>query len=286
MSENNPDTSAKAGTLYVVATPIGNLDDLGTRARAILAGVELVLAEDTRHSKKLLAHYGINTSMQALHEHNERAMLKRVLQKLRHGKSVAMISDAGTPLINDPGYILVRGAHDAGIAVRAVPGPSALTAALSIAAMPVDRFSFEGFLPPRQASRQHTMEELSTETRTMVFFEVPHRMRQFATDAEKVFGSDRETAVVKEISKIHETVWRGRLGDLEEWLSSNEPVRGEFVVILAGAAPGAGNMAEALRIMRIVSAKLPPREAAAVAAKITGHSSSKLYDLAKNNKQK
>lgn len=266
--------------MYVVATPIGNLEDLGFRARAVLSSVDLILAEDTRHSKKLLAHYDINNAVQALHAHNEHAMLDRLLRQLGSGKSVAMISDAGTPLISDPGLVLVKGAHDAGMPVRAVPGPSALTAALSTAAMPVGSFCFEGFLPSRQAARRKAMEALATERRTMVFFEAPHRMLAFAADAADIFGAGREVAVVKETSKINETIWRGKLGDLRQWLGKDDMARGEFVALLAGAPEASRDIGDALRVMRIISGKLPPREAAALAARITGCSSRELYEAA------
>ncbi|MGV0005322.1 MAG: 16S rRNA (cytidine(1402)-2'-O)-methyltransferase [Candidatus Porifericomitaceae bacterium WSBS_2022_MAG_OTU9] len=274
----------QSGTLYIVATPIGNLDDLGTRAKDVLTSVDLVLAEDTRHSKKLLLHYGINRAMQPLHEHNERTRVESIVRQLLQGRSVALLSDAGTPLLNDPGFILVAAAHDAAIPVRSVPGPSALTAALSIAAMPTNKFCFEGFLPPRSGARRRALAALVAETRTMVFFEAPHRLRHFAVDAAQAFGAERKVAVVKEISKLHESVWRGSLGELQKWLGTGQPINGEFVVLLAGAQLATSDASEAQRVVRIIAGKLPPREAAVLAAKITGWSSKDLYDMVKATK--
>lgn len=280
-SQISKGAASQAGTLYVVATPIGNLGDLGTRAKDIFTSADLVLAEDTRHSKKLLLHYGINRSMQPLHEHNERSKVESIVRQLQQGKSVALLSDAGTPLLNDPGFMLVVAAHDAAVPVRSVPGPSAVTAALSIAGMPTNKFCFEGFLPPRSGARRRALEALGAEARTMVFFEVPHRLRDFAIDAAQIFDTERKVAVVKEISKIHETVWRGSLGELQQWLNNGQPINGEFVVLLAGAQLTRSDANEAQRVMRIIAEKLQPREAAVMAAKITGWNSKDLYNMMK-----
>ncbi len=192
--------------LYVVATPIGNLEDISYRAVRLLSEVDLIAAEDTRHSRVLLSHYDIATPMQALHEHNEAQVEGRILERIGEGQAIALISDAGTPLISDPGYLLVRAAREAGLPVYAVPGPSAITAALSVAGLPPDRFAFEGFLPTKAAARKKKLQALCHETRTLVFFESSHRIEAAVADMTEIFGGQRLVALCRELTKKFETV--------------------------------------------------------------------------------
>lgn len=259
--------------LYVVATPIGNLEDISQRALRVLAEVDRIAAEDTRWTRKLLQHYGISTPLLALHEHNEERETPALVGHLNAGGSIALVSDAGTPLVSDPGYRLVRAARLAGVRVFTVPGPSALTAALSIAGLPTDRFAFEGFLPARAAGRRKQLEQLASETRTLVFFESSHRIRESLQDMAGVFGEQREAAVCRELTKRFETVLHGTLGSLCDTLDHDEEQRkGEFVVVVAGHA---GALEEpdhdaALRIARCLLEYLPASQAARAAAQITG----------------
>lgn len=220
------------GTLYVVATPIGNLEDLTFRALRVLKEVALVAAEDTRHSRKLFQHYGITTPLTSCHAHNEAAKVESLLTRLQQGESIALISDAGTPAISDPGFVLVRQCRERGIAVAAVPGPSAVTAALSIAGLPVDRFAFEGFLPAKLGARRELLQGLRNEERTLVFYEAPHRLLAALHDIVLKFGAAREIAVARELSKLHEEVFRG---SAEAAIAhfGRERVRGEIVLLVA-----------------------------------------------------
>jgi len=221
--------------LYVVATPIGNLEDISYRAVRILAEVDLVAAEDTRHSAVLLSHYGIRTPMQAVHEHNEEQVTGRILARIADGESIAIISDAGTPLISDPGYRLVRAAREAGLPVYSLPGPSAVTAALSVAGLPTDRFVFEGFLPSKASARKKKLELLSREPGTLVFFESSHRIEVAIADMLEIFGADRIAAVCRELTKKFETVLRAPLAEIANILAEDSnQTRGEFVIVLAG----------------------------------------------------
>ena len=267
--------------LYVVATPIGNLEDMSYRAVRILAEVDLIAAEDTRHSKPLLTHYGIDTPMQALHEHNEEQVTGRLLERILSGAAIALISDAGTPLISDPGYRLVRAAREAGIPVFAVPGPSAVTAALSVAGLPSDRFTFEGFLPAKSAQRKKRLEALQREPRTLVFFESSHRIEASLADMLAVFGSERVAAVCRELSKKFETVLRAPLHSLVEQIAADKnQTRGEFVVIVEGHE---GDQNEALIKAEIMSKALlefmPTSQAARVAARLNDVSRRDIYKL-------
>ena len=267
-----------AGRLYVVATPIGNLGDLSVRAREILQSVSLIAAEDTRHTGVLLKHFGIQTPQVSLHDHNERHRSGGIIERLRQGDSVALVSDAGTPAINDPGFDLVRTAAAAGCEIVAVPGPCAAIAALSIGALPTDRFCFEGFLPARGAARRKRLQSLAAEVRTLVLYEAPHRAREALEDCAAVFGAERNAAVAREITKLHETTYRGSLRELLERAASDENFgRGEIVILIAGApqAPadeegGADGHGGALdRVLKILLAELPLRQAAHFAAQIT-----------------
>ncbi len=268
-------------TLYVVATPIGNLEDMTPRAVRVLSSVDVIAAEDTRHSAKLMRHFGIHTEMIPLHEHNERNQVPKLLERLRGGKSIALISDAGTPLISDPGYPLVHAAHEAGIPVVAIPGASALIAALSVSGLPSDRFIFEGFLPPRSVARQAALERLRAESRTLIFYEAPHRIMECLQDMAEVFGGEREVTIARELTKHYETVRAGTFTALIAWMSRHDEQRlGEFVVLVHGAAradESSGESAEAERVLSILIQELPVSQAAELCARITGASKNQLY---------
>ena len=278
-----------AGRLYVVATPIGNLGDLSVRAREILQSVSLIAAEDTRHTGVLLKHFGIQTPQVSLHDHNERHRSGGIIERLRQGDSVALVSDAGTPAINDPGFDLVRTAAAAGCEILAVPGPCAAIAALSIGGLPTDRFCFEGFLPARGAARRKRLQSLAAEVRTLVLYEAPHRAREALEDCAAVFGAERNAAVAREITKLHETTYRGSLRELLERAGSDADFgRGEIVILIAGAphAPadeegGADGHGGALdRVLKILLAELPLRQAAHLAAQITEARGNEAYKRA------
>jgi len=272
------------GTLYVVATPIGNLGDMTARAVDVLTSVDLIAAEDTRHSAKLMRHFGIHTKMIAVHEHNERDQEAWLLEQLRHGKSIALISDAGTPLISDPGYSLVRAAHAADIRVVPVPGASAAIAALCVSGLPSDRFVFEGFLPPRGPARRAVLERLKSEARSIIFYEAPHRILECLEDMREVFGAEREATVARELTKQFETVRAGTLGELLAWTQRHdEQQKGEFVVLIHGAPralESTEDSAEVERVLGILLEDLPVSQAAELAARITGVSKNRLYKRA------
>ena len=274
-------TQAKnPGRLYVVATPIGNLQDMSPRAVGVLSSVSVIAAEDTRHSKKLLTHFGVGTRLTSLHEHNERSLAGSLVRRLGQGEDVALISDAGTPLISDPGYVLVRKARAAGIDVLSVPGPSALTAALSIAGLPTDRFRFEGFLPAKQAARRQRLEELAGETVTLVFYESSHRIVDSLADMAECLGASREVVVARELTKVFETVRAGALGELCREIGGDaQQQKGEFVVMVQGATTDASTLDEQVRrTLTVLLEELPLKQAAALAAKITGVAKNRLYE--------
>jgi 16S rRNA (cytidine1402-2'-O)-methyltransferase len=259
-----------SGRLYVVATPIGNLEDISQRALRVLAEADVVAAEDTRHSRALLARHGVDRPLLALHEHNEEQQARRLVERLCVGESVALISDAGTPLLSDPGYRLVGLAAEAGIEVVAVPGASAVTAALSISGLPTDRFAFEGFLPARGAARRKALDHLRSETRTLVFFESSHRIADCLQDLAAEFGAERRAAVCREMTKQFETVLRGSLGELRQRVADDpDQRRGEFVLVVAGrdAAPGAA-LPEAVRLARELAPLVGASQAARTAARL------------------
>lgn len=276
------------GTLYVVATPIGNLEDISARALRVLKEVSLIAAEDTRHSSRLLAHFGIQTPLAACHEHNERDEGGRFLGRLQAGESVALISDAGTPLISDPGYHLVCQARAAGIAIVPVPGACALIAALSAAGLPSDRFIFEGFLPAKAAARRARLEVLKEEPRTLIFYEAPHRILESLCDFEGVFGADRRAVLGRELTKTFETLKGLPLGDLRAWVEADSnQQRGECVVLVEGwHAPRDESAvdAESLRVLDLLLAEMPLKRAAAIAAEITGVRKNLLYQAALERK--
>ena len=270
----------ETGVLYIVATPIGNLDDISLRALEILKAVSLIAAEDTRHSRKLLGHYGINARLFALHDHNEQDVTDKLLDMLLGGENVALVSDAGTPLISDPGFYLVRAARQAGIRVIPLPGPSACIAALSVAGLPTDRFVFEGFLPARPVARAQRLHELASELRTLVFYESSHRICASIAAMAETMGHDRQATVARELTKTFETINSGTLAELLAWLQSDSnQQKGEFVVMLHGApARDAEIDADAERVLSVLMAELPLKQAAMLAAKITGLSKNRLYE--------
>lgn len=270
------------GHLYVVATPLGNLGDLSARAQQVLAAVDAVCAEDTRTSGSLLAHFGIQRPLVAVHEHNESGVRERLVARLQAGESLALVSDAGTPLISDPGFVLVRAARDAGLPVVTVPGPCAAIAALSIAGLPSDRFVFEGFLPPKAGPRRQRLEALAGETRTLIFYESSHRIADTVADLAAMLGDAREVCIARELTKLHEESRRAPARELLAWLSENpHREKGEFVLVVAGApaAEGADDV-EAERVLRVLLDELPASSAARVAATLTGRRRKELYTLA------
>jgi len=275
---------SSAGRLEVVATPIGNLGDLAPRARAALMAADLIAAEDTRRTGALLAAIGVSGTLISLHEHNETSRIESLVRELEAGKVIALVSDAGTPLLSDPGYSLVRAAAAAGIDIRAIPGASALTAALSIAGLPTDRFVFEGFLPARTGERRTALARLAAEPRTLVFFEAPHRIAATLADLTQLFGAQRRAVVARELTKLHETVYRGTLEELSA-AAIAEPnfARGEITLLIEGlAAPGEDGADRALlvRALKLLLAEMPPARAAALAAQIVGVKRSEAYALA------
>lgn len=276
----NIEVSNDKGCLYVVATPIGNLGDIGRRAIDVLSGADLIAAEDTRHSGRLLRHLGIQRPMLALHEHNERKRVDVVLERLGEGQQVALISDAGTPLISDPGYPLVRACHAAGFRVSPIPGPSALTAALSVSGLATDRFLFQGFLPRKGPARQSLLEGCAGETATQVFYESSHRIVDTLAAMCRVFGNDRELALCRELSKLHEAVCLEPLGaQLARVKADANQRKGEFVLVVAGAPAtrvAAGDrLDEALKVL--LDEGLPVSQAAAIAGRLAGVGKNQAY---------
>jgi 16S rRNA (cytidine1402-2'-O)-methyltransferase len=271
------------GRLLVVATPIGNLGDLSPRAREALSRAAVIAAEDTRHTRVLLQAAGVATPLVSLHAHNEPQRAPELLARLTAGEDVALVSDAGTPLLSDPGFELVSRAAAAGIPLQTIPGPSAITAALAVAGLPVQRFCFEGFLPARASERRAALAELSHETRTLVFFEAPHRIQATLADLAAELGAERQAVVARELTKVHETLYRGTLGELRERAQAEDNfARGELTVVVRGAARATGVADGALlrRTMDILLKELPPGRAAAVAAQLTGASRADAYALA------
>jgi len=272
------------GTLQVVATPIGNLADLSPRAQQVLGGADVIAAEDTRRTLQLLQSLGISRPLVSLFEHNESQRVPRLLERLAAGQSVALVSDAGTPLLSDPGFELVRAASRAGFAVQAIPGPSAITAALAVAGLPTQRFCFEGFLPARAAERRRALAALAHEPRTLVFFEAPHRIRAMLADLAAEFGAQREAVVTRELTKAHESIYRGTLAELDLTAARDENFeRGEITLVVAGATPAdaaAADPAQLRRTVDVLLKELPPGRAAAVAAQLTGATRAAAYALA------
>ena len=274
--------------MYVVATPIGNLEDITNRALATLSSVDLIAAEDTRHSRTLLQQYGINTEMMSLHEHNEASRIGKILGLLEEGSSVALISDAGTPLISDPGFRLVLAAHEAGIKPVPVPGPSAISTMLSVAGQPVERFCFEGFLSSKPAARRKQLHSLLSESRTMVLYESSHRIHDSLQDMRNIFGSSRCCTVGRELTKRFESLYRGTLTEvLQEMEQDINSTRGEFVVVIAGAEENPDESVENGRlIMDVLLTELSVSQAASLAARISGARKKVLYEYGLGMKEK
>ena len=272
-------SSVQPGCLWVVATPIGHRDDLSARAIASLRAVAVIAAEDTRHSRPLLVHHNIDTPLIALHEHNERDAVQAIVRRMQAGEDVALISDAGTPLISDPGFRLVRAARAAGIRCIPVPGACAAIAALSVAGLPSDRFVFEGFLPPKAAARRSRLQELAGDARTVIFYESSHRVAESLADMRDVFGADREAVLARELTKLFETVLGEPLAELAPRVAADpDQQRGECVILVAGRGEEAdAKLAEGRRVFAILRDELPPAKAAKLAAAISGAPRKELY---------
>lgn len=272
-------TLTRPGVLHVVATPIGHRDDISARAIETLRRVKVIAAEDTRHTRPLMQHLGIDTPLVALHDHNERTAVDGLVARMAAGDDVALVSDAGTPLISDPGFRLVRAARAAGIKVSPIPGASAVIAALSVAGLPSDRFIFEGFLSAKTGARRSRLAELAGESRTLIFYESSHRILESLEDMRDAFGSDRDAVVARELTKMFETVLDGPLAGLVERVAADpNQQKGEFVVMVAGREEGEEErLAEGLRVFAILKEELPPAKAAKLAAAITGAPRKSLY---------
>lgn len=267
--------------LYIVATPIGNLSDLSPRAQEVLRSVTLIAAEDTRHSKRLLQHFGIVTPLLALHSHNEKSRTAGLITRLQKGEDIALVSDAGTPLVSDPGFDLVREARRLGIRVTPIPGPCAAITALSAAGLPCDRFIFEGFLPATANARQKHLQSLLTETRTLVFYEAPHRILAMLRDAGDIFGKARQAVIGRELTKQFESFYAGTLAEVQDQLNADpHATLGEMVVIIAGNTNPLSNEAEGQRILGILLAELPVKQAVKLTGQVTGMAKNTLYDWA------
>lgn len=278
---NSTQNAVNSGCLHVVATPIGNLADISQRALDVLRSVDLILAEDTRHSKRLLTHFGINTPLRSCHEHNERELTDWVQAQLIAGQQLALISDAGTPLISDPGFVLVRALRDADLQVVTVPGPSAIIAALSIAGLPTDRFVFDGFLPSKAQARQTSLRTYLREPRTAVLLESSHRIEAAVCDIVAVLGESRRVVLARELTKRFETVLAGTAAEVLTILQADpDQSRGEFVLMLAGVVVEDSDDAEVSRMLDVMLAELPVKQAAGLVAKLTGRRKNDVYQLA------
>jgi len=267
-----------SGTLFVVATPIGNLEDLTPRARRTLTAVDLVAAEDTRHTGRLLITIGAKPSLMALHDHNEEQVVHGLIEALKDGKDVALVSDAGTPLVSDPGFRLLRAAHEHDITVVPIPGASAVTAALSVAGLPTDRFCFEGFAPSKRVARRQWLQELATEERTIVLYESVHRIKDCLADLVDIFGADRRGFIGRELTKMYEQCVQETLGRLKQLVDDGEIVsKGEFAIVISGAEPSAETSLDIDSLLIELAAHLSAKDAARVAAKISGQKKNDLY---------
>ena len=273
----------KPGKIYIVATPIGNLDDITFRAVEVLKLVDKIAAEDTRHSQRLLKHLAIEKPLVALHEHNEREKALRLILEIQNGTNLALISDAGTPLISDPGYHLVRLAHENQIQVMPIPGACSLIAALSVGGLPTDRFIFEGFLPAKASARRNHLGSLAQEVRTLIFFESPHRILDTLQEMCLIFGENREAVIARELTKTFETIKQGSLAQLFAWVQTDTmQQRGEFVVLINGTKEKIGNQLtpEAKHMMEVLLMELSVKQASSLAGKITGINKRLLYEYA------
>ena len=268
------------GTLFVVATPIGNLGDLSPRARDVLDAVDLIAAEDTRVTGRLLSHFGIKCPQISLHEHNEEQQVGKLLDALRSGANIALVSDAGTPLISDPGYRLVAAAHKAGVPVSPIPGASAALAGLCAAGLPTDRFLFAGFLPSKKGRRPRRIDELANASETIVLYESVHRVRATVDDLADRLGAERRAFIGREMTKMHEQCVRADLGLLANMLADGRiPEKGEFVIVVAGGADVSGDdvVPDAERVLAILAESLPGKQAVKLASRITGQGRNELY---------
>lgn len=273
----------KPGQLYIVATPIGNQADFSPRAISVLQKVDKIAAEDTRHSSQLLRKFNISTHCIALHEHNERQCTAALLDEIQQGKSIALISDAGTPLVSDPGYFLVRSAHQQQINVVPIPGPSAVIAALSASGLPTSSFCFEGFVPSKPTQRQRFYEGLKKQSRTLIFYEAPHRIAASLSDLARIFGAERTGVIARELTKTFETVKYDELGRLRDWVrADSNQQKGEIVIVVEGfKARESEQLAEETdALLRILLAELPLKQAVRLAAEISGEKRKKLYQYA------
>jgi len=271
-----------SGTLFVVATPIGNREDLTPRARRILGDVDLIAAEDTRHTGRLLSHFGIKTRQIALHDHNEEVTVPKLISALKEGKSVALVSDAGTPLISDPGYRVVRAAHAEEIPVSPVLGASAVTAALSVAGLATDRFCFEGFLPNKKVARMNRLRKLCDETRTIVFYESVHRIKDTLKDLDEVLGAGRNAFIGRELSKLHEQCVSATLGDLRVMIADGQiATKGEFVLVVEGNRDPDTEVAtiNISQLIAEISASLPANQAVDLVSSLSGRRRNEIYRL-------
>ncbi|UCB55186.1 MAG: 16S rRNA (cytidine(1402)-2'-O)-methyltransferase [Thiotrichales bacterium] len=277
-----------SAALFLVATPIGNLGDISFRALETLKSVDLVAAEDTRHSKRLLQHFGIRTRMVACHEHNEDQQTPVLIESMRNGQSIALISDAGTPLVSDPGYRLVQAALSENIRVIPVPGPCAAIAALSVSGLPTDRFVFEGFPPAKQGARQNYLRALRLEQRTLVFYVSCHRILDTLNDMATVFGGQRQAVLARELTKTFETIRKAPLNELAEWVENDpDQHKGEMVVLVEGARPQADDSTLQLNeLLPVLVDELPVKQAALIASRLTGLNRNELYRQALKLKEK
>ncbi|MBG1268290.1 16S rRNA (cytidine(1402)-2'-O)-methyltransferase [Nostoc sp. WHI] len=275
-------TDPKPGTLYVVGTPIGNLEDMTFRAVRILQTVDIIAAEDTRHTGKLLQHFQVKTPQVSYHEHNRTSRIPELLEHLGNGKAIALVSDAGMPGISDPGYELVKACIDAGIPVVPIPGASAAITALSAAGLPTERFVFEGFLPAKSQQRQKHLESLQTESRTLIFYESPHRLRETLQDLAEVWGSDRQIVLGRELTKLYEEFWRGTIAEAIAHYSQREP-QGEYTLVVAGIQLSQPQLTQEelkAELKQLISQGISRSQASRQLAKVTSLPRRQLYQLA------
>jgi len=273
--------SNQPGTLYIVATPIGNREDITARAIRVLSEVDTVAAEDTRHSGKLLQYLGIKKPMLSVHDQNESARITRIIDQLHAGKSIALVSDAGTPLVSDPGFQVVRAVREAGYPVVPVPGPCAAIAALSVAGLPTDAFVFAGFAPAKSGGRRHFFEALASEPRTLIFYESPHRIVDSLEDMAAVFGNERQATLARELTKHFETIHADTLAELVDWVKQDsDQQRGEFVVLVHGQTEQKEVNADIERTLKILLEELPLKQAVALTVKLTSGKKNEVYERA------
>ncbi|WP_325891574.1 16S rRNA (cytidine(1402)-2'-O)-methyltransferase [Grimontia sp. NTOU-MAR1] len=272
-------TMVDVSTLYIVPTPIGNLGDITQRALEILQQVDIIAAEDTRHTGKLLSHFGITTRTFALHDHNEQQKADFLIEKLATGQTIALVSDAGTPLISDPGYHLVTRCRQAGVKVVPLPGPCAVITALSASGLPSDRFSFEGFLPPKSKGRRDKFSDIAEDPRTLIFYESPHRILDTLDDMLTVLGTERQVVLARELTKTYETIHGAPLGELIEWLNEDSNrIRGEMVLLIAGHRAEKDDLPlEATKAVTLLAKELPLKKASAIAAELYNVKKNALY---------